>query len=110
MISWQAKRSSAMSHTHKFRILVTFRSVSPGLMSFCKRALMSTEKLANPSEVQSEPHLPWPLDVVLGQLAWLLNRLAWRTAKSILKLTIVGGQALFTHGWFLEPIPSAPLM
>ena len=35
-------------------------------MSFREKALVSTEKLANPSEVQSEPHLP--SDVVLGQL------------------------------------------
>ena len=41
-------------------------SVSPGLMSFLEEALVSTEKLTNPSEVQSEPHLP--SDVVLGQL------------------------------------------
>ena len=30
----------------------------------------------HPAEVQSEPHLP--SDVVLGQLRWLLNGLAWR--------------------------------
>ena len=35
-------------------------------MSFREKALVSTEKLANPSEVQSEPHPP--SDVVLGQL------------------------------------------
>ena len=46
--------------------LSRFWSVSPGLMSFREKALVSTEKLANPSEVQSEPHLP--SDVVLGQL------------------------------------------
>ena len=43
-----------------------FWSVSPGLMSFLEEALVSTEKLTNPSEVQSEPH--FPSDVVLGQL------------------------------------------
>ena len=46
--------------------LSRFWSVSPGLMSFREKALVSTEKLANSSEVQSEPHLP--SDVVLGQL------------------------------------------
>ena len=35
-------------------------------MSFLEEALVSTEKLTNPSEVQSEPHLP--SEVVLGQL------------------------------------------
>ena len=35
-------------------------------MSFLEEALVSTEKLTNPREVQSEPH--FPLDVVLGQL------------------------------------------
>ena len=35
-------------------------------MSFLEGALVSTEKLTNPSEVQSEPHLP--SEVVLGQL------------------------------------------
>ena len=43
-----------------------FRSVSPRLMSFHEKAFVSTEKLTNPSEVQSELHLP--LDMVLGQL------------------------------------------
>ena len=43
-----------------------FWSVLPGLMSSLEEALVSTEKLTNPSEVQSEPHLP--SDVVLGQL------------------------------------------
>ena len=46
--------------------LPRFWSVSPGLMSFLEEALVSTEKLTNPSEVQSEPH--FPSDVVLGQL------------------------------------------
>ena len=35
-------------------------------MSSLEEALVSTEKLTNPGEVQSEPHLP--SDVVLGQL------------------------------------------
>ena len=35
-------------------------------MSFHEGALVSTEKLTNPSEVQSEPHLP--PEVVQGQL------------------------------------------
>ena len=43
-----------------------FWSVLPGLMSSLEEALVSTEKLTNPSKVQSEPHLP--SDVVLGQL------------------------------------------
>ena len=35
------------------------------IMSFLKKALVSTEKLNHPSDVQSEPNLP---DVELGQL------------------------------------------
>ena len=46
--------------------LPRFWSVLPGLMSSLEEALVSTEKLTNPSEVQSEPHLP--SEVVLGQL------------------------------------------
>ena len=84
--------------------LSRFWSVSPGLMSFREKALVSTEKLANPSEVQSEPHLP--SDVVLGQLVWPGEG----HSPVILKLTLVGGQALFAHSWFLEPTPSAPQM
>ena len=46
--------------------LPRFWSVSPELMPFFEEALVSTEKLSNPSKVQSESHLP--SDVVLGQL------------------------------------------
>ena len=55
-----------MVKSYRVRILVTFWSVSPGLMAFREKALVCTEKLANPSEVQSEPHLSSV--VVLGQL------------------------------------------
>ena len=38
----------------------------------------------------------------------LLNGLAWRMASSYhSKVNHCGGQALFAHGWFLEPTPSA---
>ena len=88
--------------------LPRFWSISPGLMSFLEEALVSTEKLSNPSEVQSEPHLP--SDVVLGQLVteWIGLENGIVNSPVILKLTTEGGQVLFTHGWFLEPTPSAP--
>ena len=78
-------------------------------MSFLEEALVSTEKLANPSEVQSEPHLSSV--VVLGQLVieqiGLENGIVLSFSDNH---SGGGGQALFAHGWFLEPTPSAPLM
>ena len=42
-------------------------------------------------------------------VSWLLNGLAWRMAQSCYsQVNHRGGQALFAHGWFLEPTPSAP--
>ena len=77
-----------------------FRSVSPGLLSFREKALLFTEKLANLSKVQSEPHLP--SDVVLGQLV---------TERIGLEDGIVlswggGGQALLGGG---GPTPVFPI-
>ena len=48
------------------RILATFMVSFAGAHVFLEEALVSTEKLTYPSEVQSKPHLP--SDVMLGQL------------------------------------------
>ena len=96
-----------MSSLGGLESLPRFWSVSPGLMSFLEEALVSTEKLTNPNEVQSEPH--FPSDVVLGQL--VTERIGLENGIVLSsQVNLRGSQALFAHGWFLEPTPSAPQM
>ena len=66
---------------------------------------MSTEKLTNPSEVQSEPHLP--PEVVLGQLVTERIGLEKWHSPVILKLTIEGVRpcSLTAGSWSQHPQP-----
>ena len=82
-----------------------FLSVLPGLMSSSVEALVSTEKLTNPSKIQPEPHLS--SDAVLGQLVAVRIGLE-NGLVLLLSSQPYQGQALLAHGWFLEPTSSAP--
>ena len=77
-------------------------------VSFCLCCRPTHSPSVSPAEVQLqfEPH--FPSDGLLGQLVTKRFGLENGIVLSHSQVNHCGGQALFAHGWFLEPTPSAP--